>query len=100
MAKVLTKYVCQSCGYVSPRWVGKCPNCSEWNTFVEEAPSPIRLSKKPTGAASKIEPVPIQVATIVPNSTKVERDRPATAKSSWFLTLRERMKATPTNATM
>ena len=59
MAKVLTKYVCQSCGYVSPRWVGKCPNCSEWNTFVEEAPSPIRLSKKPTGAASKIEPVPM-----------------------------------------
>ena len=57
MAKIQTKYVCQSCGYVSPRWVGKCPNCNEWNTFVEEAPSPLRLSKKPAGALSKIEPI-------------------------------------------
>ncbi|MFA5927736.1 MAG: DNA repair protein RadA [Candidatus Margulisiibacteriota bacterium] len=30
------KYVCQSCGAVSPRWIGKCPECSGWNTFVEE----------------------------------------------------------------
>lgn len=59
MAKVITKYVCQSCGYVSPRWVGKCPNCSEWNTFVEEAPSPLKVSRKPSGAASRIEPVPL-----------------------------------------
>jgi DNA repair protein RadA/Sms len=57
MAKIVTKYVCQSCGYVSPRWVGKCPNCSEWNTFVEEAPSPLRVSRKPAGAVSRIEPV-------------------------------------------
>ena len=59
MAKIQTKYVCQSCGYVSPRWVGKCPNCSEWNTFVEEATSPLKLSKKPAGAASNIEPIPM-----------------------------------------
>lgn len=57
VAKVLTKYVCQSCGYVSPRWVGKCPNCSEWNTFVEEAQQPLKASRKPAGASSKIEPV-------------------------------------------
>jgi DNA repair protein RadA/Sms len=56
MSKNLTKYVCQSCGYVSPRWVGKCPNCSEWSTFVEEAVKPLRASRK-TGVASKIEPV-------------------------------------------
>ena len=36
MAKVKTKYVCQNCGYVSPRYLGRCPNCSEWNTLVEE----------------------------------------------------------------
>ena len=59
VARIQTKYVCQSCGYNSPRWVGKCPNCNEWNTFVEEAPSPLRLSKKPLGAASKIEPIPM-----------------------------------------
>lgn len=59
MAKIITKYVCQSCGYVSPRWVGKCSNCSEWNTFVEEAPSQLKSSRKPLGVASKIEPIPI-----------------------------------------
>ena len=57
MAKATTKYVCQSCGYVSPRWVGKCPNCNEWNSFVEEAVHPLKLSRKPGGVASKIEPV-------------------------------------------
>ncbi len=60
MSKILTKYVCQSCGYVSPRWVGKCPNCNEWNTFVEEASTPLKASRKPAGTASKIEPVSME----------------------------------------
>lgn len=34
--KVRTEYVCQSCGHISPKWLGKCPECSEWNSFVEE----------------------------------------------------------------
>jgi DNA repair protein RadA/Sms len=37
MAKAArAQYVCQSCGAVSPRWVGKCAGCGEWNTLVEE----------------------------------------------------------------
>ncbi len=36
MAKVKTAYYCQSCGYDTPKWLGKCPSCQEWNTFVEE----------------------------------------------------------------
>lgn len=36
MAKTKTAYFCQSCGYESPKWLGKCPSCSQWNTFVEE----------------------------------------------------------------
>src|SRR3970282_601483 len=59
MSKITTKYVCQSCGYNSPRWVGKCPNCGEWNTFVEEASVPMKASRKPAGARSAIEPVPL-----------------------------------------
>ncbi|PGS52842.1 DNA repair protein RadA [Bacillus sp. AFS041924] len=35
MAKKKTKFVCQSCGYESVKWVGKCPACNEWNTMVE-----------------------------------------------------------------
>ncbi|MCJ0741660.1 DNA repair protein RadA [Pedobacter montanisoli] len=36
MAKTKTAYFCQSCGYESAKWLGKCPVCSQWNTFVEE----------------------------------------------------------------
>lgn len=36
MAKLKSKYVCQECGYVTPKWMGKCPGCNEWNTLVEE----------------------------------------------------------------
>ncbi|HAX49007.1 MAG TPA: DNA repair protein RadA [Ignavibacteria bacterium] len=36
MAKPVTKYICQNCGYVSLRWLGKCPECDSWNSFVEE----------------------------------------------------------------
>ena len=36
MAKSKSAYFCQSCGYESPKWLGKCPSCNQWNTFVEE----------------------------------------------------------------
>lgn len=35
MAKDKTAYVCSNCGYDSPKWIGKCPNCGQWNTFKE-----------------------------------------------------------------
>jgi len=36
MSKTEIKFVCQSCGYESPRWIGKCPECGSWNSLVEE----------------------------------------------------------------
>jgi DNA repair protein RadA/Sms len=36
LAKPVTKYICQNCGYSSLRWLGKCPECDSWNSFVEE----------------------------------------------------------------
>lgn len=36
MAKSKIAYFCQSCGYESAKWLGKCPSCQQWNTFVEE----------------------------------------------------------------
>lgn len=36
MAKIKSAYFCQSCGYESAKWLGKCPSCNQWNTFVEE----------------------------------------------------------------
>ena len=40
MAKEKTMYVCSSCGYETPRWMGKCPGCGAWNTLEEQAPQP------------------------------------------------------------
>lgn len=34
--KLKSVYICQNCGYNSPRWLGKCPECAQWNTFQEE----------------------------------------------------------------
>jgi DNA repair protein RadA/Sms len=36
MAKVKTQFVCQSCGYRAPKWLGRCPDCDSWNSLVEE----------------------------------------------------------------
>lgn len=36
MSKIKTAFFCQNCGYESVKWVGQCPSCSQWNTFVEE----------------------------------------------------------------
>jgi DNA repair protein RadA/Sms len=36
MAKIKTAFFCSNCGYESAKWLGKCPSCEQWNTFVEE----------------------------------------------------------------
>lgn len=41
MAKAKTVFVCQECGYESPKWMGRCPGCQSWNTMVEESVRPI-----------------------------------------------------------
>ncbi|SDM71275.1 DNA repair protein RadA [Pedobacter antarcticus] len=47
MAKTKSAYFCQSCGYESAKWLGKCPSCNSWNTFVEEV-----IEKPGSGAAA------------------------------------------------
>jgi DNA repair protein RadA/Sms len=36
MAKQKTAFYCRSCGFESPKWIGKCPGCNQWNTLSEE----------------------------------------------------------------
>src|SRR5512135_2912417 len=36
MAKIPSVFACQSCGYSSPKWLGRCPDCGSWNSFIEE----------------------------------------------------------------
>ncbi|MBY6038490.1 DNA repair protein RadA [Fictibacillus nanhaiensis] len=49
MAKVKSIFLCQDCGYESPKWMGKCPGCQAWNTMVEET---IRPEKSVRGLSS------------------------------------------------
>ncbi len=55
--KVQTKYICQACGYESPRWIGKCPNCSQWNTFQEEVAQ--KVSARKTVKQTQLQAVPL-----------------------------------------
>ena len=50
MAKIKTRFVCNNCGSVSTRWLGRCPQCGEWNTLVEEQTVP----QAPKGVASSV----------------------------------------------
>ncbi|MAT40097.1 MAG: DNA repair protein RadA [Ectothiorhodospiraceae bacterium] len=57
MAKQKTQYVCQECGYSTPRWAGRCDSCGAWNTFVEErtaGSSAKRARREPTAAIQPI----------------------------------------------
>lgn len=64
MAKTKTLFFCQNCGHESPKWMGKCPSCNQWNTFAEEV-----VTKEPAGKVNwkaytetkrKAKPVPLQ----------------------------------------
>jgi len=46
--KTRTVFSCQNCGYQSPKWLGRCPDCSSWNTFVEEdyAASSVKVKER------------------------------------------------------
>ena len=59
MAKEKTVYVCSNCGNESPKWIGKCPACGQWNTYVEEIVRKEPASKSPAAglARSKSKPV-------------------------------------------
>ncbi len=75
MAKATTQYVCGACGYVSPRWLGKCPACEKFNTFAEEpVPAPPMPGKsgvsKPRFGGGKAVPL-----------AAVERERLTRVKS-------------------
>lgn len=50
-----TVFICQNCGYQSLRWLGKCPQCGEWNTFVEKSEiSPRARAKLPSAPPQSI----------------------------------------------
>lgn len=63
MAKKSTAFFCQSCGYESAKWLGQCPGCREWNTFVEEPVDKGSKSCKMTFAPGRAVPVMLKDIT-------------------------------------
>ncbi|MFB3885246.1 MAG: DNA repair protein RadA [Thermodesulfobacteriota bacterium] len=60
MAKAKTHFVCQSCGYEVPKWLGRCPGCQEWNSLVEERVIEEKAPERDLlGFESEAHPTPI-----------------------------------------
>jgi DNA repair protein RadA/Sms len=56
MTKSRTFYVCQSCGFQSLKWLGKCPSCGEWDSLTEEIVSDTPKAKKAVPSLGTDEP--------------------------------------------
>lgn len=63
MTKTKNVFFCQSCGYESPKWLGKCPGCGEWNTFAEEK---VTVVKRSSGKGKTKAQVPVRLSEIKP----------------------------------
>ena len=62
MAKIKVRYVCENCGSAQPKWMGKCPDCGDWNTLVERqivtAPSTSARTVMPLESGGAPQPLP------------------------------------------
>lgn len=67
MAKTKTVYVCTECGTDSPKWMGKCPSCSAWNSFQEHK---IEKKKSPRSIQEFPDAQPVRLLDVVPDQTK------------------------------
>ena len=115
-------YVCQACGYESSKWLGRCPNCTGWNTLVEE----VLASAAPRGAGARARPaaagrtapatpitevslgdeprVPVEIGEVdrvlggglVPGSLVLIGGDPGVGKSTLALAIAHRIAATRT----
>ncbi len=61
MAKTKSVYICQNCGAESPKWIGKCPSCGEWNSYVEEIVSKDTSPKMTLGGLEITKQKPVRL---------------------------------------
>ena len=52
MAKKKTLFECQACGFQSPRWMGKCTSCDQWETMIELSTDQIKFLKETSGSSA------------------------------------------------
>lgn len=70
MAKLKTSYICQNCGSVQSKWMGRCPECNQWNSFVEEV-----VEKKSKSDKITSNYVPTSVPVELSSVTGIETSR-------------------------
>lgn len=74
LAKIKKIYICSNCGNQSPKWVGKCPVCDEWNTYLEEVVSKETKQEEKTRAwkdpRSGADPQPVALPDIKSGNTQ------------------------------
>jgi DNA repair protein RadA/Sms len=63
VAKNAVKFVCQHCGYASVKWLGRCPECGSWDSFVEEVSAPVD-KHRPSYLATKEHTVPKTISQV------------------------------------
>ena len=64
MAKSKSQYICSQCGYQSPKWMGKCPGCSSWNTLTETIISDSVSNHKPSASRPAPENLPKSIKNV------------------------------------
>ena len=76
MAKVKTEFICSNCGYKALKWLGRCPECQSWNTFLEEKITPKNTPSAPKVNLTRAKPRPLKevqrskVNALIPKSVK------------------------------
>ena len=110
MNKGKLQYVCQSCGHTSPKWLGRCPSCNEWNSFVEEvqadsrshrpsiAATPVAITEVPTAVEPRLttalgELDRVLGGGLVPGSLVLIGGDPGIGKSTLLLQVCQRLAA-------
>jgi len=58
MSKARSVFACQTCGHHTTKWLGRCPDCGGWNTFVEELQAPPRPARQQAVASAQL-PLPM-----------------------------------------
>ncbi|WP_067842558.1 DNA repair protein RadA [Amphibacillus sediminis] len=75
MAKPKKSFICQACGYETPKWMGKCPSCNQWNTLVEELV--VKSNPRHSGIGQKSSQPPEKITSIqTKHEARMKTDMP------------------------
>ena len=72
MTKNKSTYSCTSCGSVSSKWMGQCPECLEWGTVIEESVSASKIIVPKTGSVQEIHTLADKIESTIRTKTPIE----------------------------